>query len=290
MKKILIPILLFIAVSASAQYRALIEKDTTGLVATKHNLTTKRDTATKITVNDLDTAALTNFDPTTKVNISDTAAMLSNYALSNKVRADSTILRAAMPTNNNQLTNGSNYIINNLGISGGSTIIGDVLSGGSLTLKSTSNATKGKILFGNSVYDEVNNYLGINTSTPTAPLDVVGNAYVRSGSLYTNTIQDYSGAGFILQSGILSGTTVTIRNTNGSPTGNLVDWKNLNTVVASMNPAGVITTTQYKLSALNTAPASATATGTLGEIRITSGYIYVCTATNTWVRAALTTW
>lgn len=48
--------------------------------------------------------------------------------------------------------------------------------------------------------------------------------------------------------------------------------------------------TQYKISALNTAPASATATGTTGEIRITAGFIYICIATNTWVRAALTTW
>ncbi len=39
-----------------------------------------------------------------------------------------------------------------------------------------------------------------------------------------------------------------------------------------------------------TAPASATATGTAGEIRITSTFIYYCTATNTWVRSALTTW
>lgn len=39
-----------------------------------------------------------------------------------------------------------------------------------------------------------------------------------------------------------------------------------------------------------TAPASSTATGTAGEIRITSTFIYYCTATNVWVRSALTTW
>jgi hypothetical protein len=53
---------------------------------------------------------------------------------------------------------------------------------------------------------------------------------------------------------------------------------------------GSAVTTQYKLSALNIAPASATSTGTLGEIRVTSGFIYVCVATDTWVRSALTTW
>jgi len=44
------------------------------------------------------------------------------------------------------------------------------------------------------------------------------------------------------------------------------------------------------LQALNTAPASAGATGVLGEIRVTATHIYVCTATNTWVRSELTTW
>ena len=39
-----------------------------------------------------------------------------------------------------------------------------------------------------------------------------------------------------------------------------------------------------------TAPASAKAAGKVGEIRVTSTYIYVCTATNTWVRAPLATW
>jgi len=51
-----------------------------------------------------------------------------------------------------------------------------------------------------------------------------------------------------------------------------------------------VTATQLKVSSLNVAPASATALGDIGEIRITSGFIYVCIATNTWVRTALTTW
>lgn len=39
-----------------------------------------------------------------------------------------------------------------------------------------------------------------------------------------------------------------------------------------------------------TAPVSATATGEVGEIRVTSTYIYTCIATDTWVRAAVATW
>lgn len=54
---------------------------------------------------------------------------------------------------------------------------------------------------------------------------------------------------------------------------------------------GIIETNgSYKLQDLNIAPTSSSDVGILGEIRVTADYIYVCTATNTWVRSALTTW
>ena len=53
---------------------------------------------------------------------------------------------------------------------------------------------------------------------------------------------------------------------------------------------GTARATQFYLKALNTAPATASSTGTLGEIRIDANYIYICTATNTWKRAAIATW
>jgi hypothetical protein len=39
-----------------------------------------------------------------------------------------------------------------------------------------------------------------------------------------------------------------------------------------------------------TAPATASSTGTAGDVRYDTDYVYICTATNTWKRAALTTW
>jgi len=45
----------------------------------------------------------------------------------------------------------------------------------------------------------------------------------------------------------------------------------------------------YQLAS-TAAPASATSTGTAGEVRYDSGYVYICVATNTWKRAALATW
>lgn len=38
------------------------------------------------------------------------------------------------------------------------------------------------------------------------------------------------------------------------------------------------------------APTSATSSGTAGDIRYDSNYLYVCVATNTWKRSALATW
>lgn len=83
--------------------------------------------------------------------------------------------------------------------------------------------------------------------------------------------------------------------TNASAIGNgaIVSASNTiqlgNTSVTAVNTSGAVTALQYKLSALNTAPASATDTGVLGEIRVTATAIYICTATNTWVKAALAT-
>lgn len=45
------------------------------------------------------------------------------------------------------------------------------------------------------------------------------------------------------------------------------------------------------LPALNTtAPTSSADVGNIGEIRVTDTFIYVCTATNTWVRSGASTW
>lgn len=65
---------------------------------------------------------------------------------------------------------GSNVVFGSLT---SATVYGSTSSGGTLTLTSTSNATKGKIYFGTlSVYDEVNDRLGIGTASPNVSLEV----------------------------------------------------------------------------------------------------------------------
>ncbi len=73
------------------------------------------------------------------------------------------------------LTRTSDTITNNLsiGVSGGQSVIGGTASGNNLTLSSTSNGTKGKIIFGSaSAYDEASDRLGIGTVSPGYKLTV----------------------------------------------------------------------------------------------------------------------
>lgn len=92
---------------------------------------------------------------------------------------------------------------------------------------------------------------------------------IRNGSKNWDVVSDANNF-YIQESGV--NTWLTISKTNGDMT------------VAGITSAG------FKLSALNTAPSSSTDTGTAGDIRFTSGFIYLCVATNTWVKTALTTW
>jgi hypothetical protein len=68
-----------------------------------------------------------------------------------------------------------------------------------------------------------------------------------------------------------------------------------NVGIGTTNPSqklevdGEVISDGYRVSAMQTAPAARNSTGTLGEIRITSNYIYVCYATNSWSRVALAT-
>lgn len=68
-------------------------------------------------------------------------------------------------------------------------IIGGTIASANLTLSSTSNATKGKILFGASAYDEVNNRLGIGTISPAFDFDLIKSvpaSYVGANVQNTN--------------------------------------------------------------------------------------------------------
>lgn len=110
------------------------------------------------------------------------------------------------------LTDTGSTITANLstGISGGQSVIGGIAASETLTLSSTSHATKGSIIFGTSSYNEVANTLGIGTTASTLhKLVMADTALAGSGSL----------------AGSLINMTQTW-NTTGSPTSILLNVTN----------------------------------------------------------------
>lgn len=66
---------------------------------------------------------------------------------------------------------------------------------------------------------------------------------------------------------------------------------NGNVGIGTTNPTGILDLVGNTLRLRNSrTPASSTAAGSAGEICWDTNYIYVCTATNTWRRSALSTW
>lgn len=81
----------------------------------------------------------------------------------------------------------------------GFTLFGNDGASETLTLASTSHGTKGKILFGTSAYDEVNNRLGIGTVSPGSAIEIQTNALgvtqlTTAGLSLTNTTAAALGA------------------------------------------------------------------------------------------------
>jgi hypothetical protein len=71
---------------------------------------------------------------------------------------------------------------------------------------------------------------------------------------------------------------------------NLFQIKNDTTSVLKLTTAGQLKISDDPVGTKVAVPASATATGTPGQWAADASYLYVCTATDTWKRTALSTW
>lgn len=97
------------------------------------------------------------------------------------------------------------------------TVEGATTASANLTLKSTSNATKGFIKFGTSAYDEANNRLGIGLATPSYPLDIVNDGTNSINVSYTDFVPMISnGRGTANEFNFITHRAVTLDFNNGS--------------------------------------------------------------------------
>lgn len=118
------------------------------------------------------------------------------------------------------------------GRAGGQTLKGGTASGENMTLMSTNHATKGKILFGTSGYDEANNRLGIGNSSPNVGLDISKDIGIRASAVATaGTLSDLSTSDVSL----IRLSAATVLNSLANPTdGKLVFVMNANTSALSI--------------------------------------------------------
>lgn len=120
-----------------------------------------------------------------------------------------------------------------------------------------------------------------HTTTENVPTNNLGSA--RSNSDRESfSMQDVVDT---VNVGTVSGTITAGQVAFGGATENSIEGNaNLTTNGTDLFSAG-----QVNLTNLNVAPASATSTGVLGEIRWAADAVYFCIATNVWVKADLIT-
>lgn len=158
-------------------------------------------------------------------------------------------------------------------------VIGNTTSGGTLTLQSTSNGTKGKVLFGSTTaYDEVNDRVGIGTASPSYKLEVVGTGgsdFVVSRSGVARFIVSGLGSGTMSVAGVegamrLGNSGGTLRFITGSTTGDrmYIDASG-NVGVGVATPTSILHTTSFATAYTATAT-SLTLTSAHNVVAITA--------------------
>ncbi len=133
-------------------------------------------------------------------------------------------------------------------------------------------------------------FINLTTGTGIRVTNTTGVAFSAVNTSNANGISSSSVNGFAIQALSQGIGNAIVSNVSTAGSGNAYVGQNNGVNTFTVDKTGVISGSQYRLSALNTAPASATAAGVLGEIRYDANYMYLCVATNTWKRSALVTW
>ena len=142
------------------------------------------------------------------------------------------------------------------------------------------------------------------TTIPSGMTSRYTTSYFITNGNHPSNVGIFKASSIVATSSITTNDNVELRfGTSGlesgiSSNGTDTSWKiKRNKIVFKDNSDGEILSLQSGSVNVNaslvpelTAPTTATSTGVAGEIRTDVNYIYVCTATNTWKRSALTTW
>jgi hypothetical protein len=194
---------------------------------------------------------------------------------------------------------GTNNVIGNFNVFIGSGSGATNILGGDNTFVGTSS--------GNLNTGSLNTFLGTNTgrdNTTGGNNTFLGRSAGQANTTGGSNVMIGQAAGRFITGGVTANTIVNNSIFIGDSTRAAAD-NQTNQIVIGQGTTGlgsnttIIGTTATTItglygnirlvSGMGTAPATSTSTGTTGDIVVTAGFIYVCTATNTWVRTALTT-
>jgi hypothetical protein len=161
---------------------------------------------------------------------------------------------------------GGNTLLTGAGhITGLLLVDGDITSGGVISATGT---------FPSFSHADAGVYLG--KDTPTAGADA-GVDVVSSGDGYINF------------SNLSSSSPIAAIEVNGTAQNLTIAMTG--TTAINIAPNGKTTFNMYVINiAGSQTPAASSSPGTMGDICYDSGFIYVCTATNTWARVPIATW
>ena len=160
----------------------------------------------------------------------------------------------------------------------------------SLTIETTSVSSGDDIITlrtnGNNVLNVVNNKVGIGTASPSSPLEVNGTITINTNTDYKIRIQDPENTNWNI---VTAGNFLI--GEEGQSYRFMIEDSTGYVGIGTISPTEKLDINSDAIRIrTSSAPASATATGAVGEIRWDANYIYVCTATNTWKRTAISTW
>ena len=188
-------------------------------------------------------------------------------------------------------TTGAASIGSTLGVTGATTLSSTLTASGVTTLTnatpSTSANTGALIVTGG---------VGVGGSLYTTGIIGSSSNIVSAGVISSSSVSDATTAdgstgalrtvgGLSVGQSVKIGTTLNVTgNTTLSGTLAVTGTSTLTGAVSSgaLTSSGIVTGTQLRVSALNTAPSSLTDTGTTGEVRVTNDGIWIAKATNTW--------
>ncbi len=241
---------------------------------------------------------------TINIELPESDTMTGNFTAGNLTSSSALRVLGNATIVGNMFANSIAPISGNLLISANANISGNLLLTGNLVPNSGSLVASGNV-------SVTGNLTSAGNLIASSNVSVTGNLSANNITSTRNLTVGNTAQGNLTTYNLFAGNTVTIANTGyllmntlsdnskfigfqapSTISGSYILWQLPNSdgsanSFLSTNGSGSMS---FRQPASSVAPSTTTSTGIAGQVAYDSGFVYVCIATNTWRRAALTTW